>query len=201
MIGITAYALIFLTASPSSCPPDSLPFPYLTPAPSPFHSQTGVYMSPEVIDARGHGKPVDLFATGVVLFRVLAGKFPFRGITLQECYEQAISGKADFHGREFRDISKYGKQFCSSLLDPDPSARPTANQALSHPWFTEDREFLAEQMRYLPPQPKGSRMQSVRHLARALTGMPGSSATGPGSSIPIGIPHEPRSLPFNNSKV
>jgi serine/threonine protein kinase len=57
---------------------------------------TGCYMPPEVIGSRGHGKPVDLLSTGVVLFRVLTGKLPFSGVTLEECYNQVMSWKIDF---------------------------------------------------------------------------------------------------------
>jgi serine/threonine protein kinase len=129
---------------------------------------TGCYMPPEVIDSRGHGKPVDLYATGVVLYRVLTGKLPFRGVTLQECYEQVMSGKIDFHCREWRDISNEGKEFCATLLAADPAARPTAQQSLSHPWFVADEEFKLEQARqqHQFESKSGTRMHGVRNITR-----------------------------------
>lgn len=105
---------------------------------------TGCYMAPEVIDGRGHGKPVDIFATAVVMFRVLSGKLPFRGMTLQECYKQAMGERADFNGPEWKGVSKEGKRLCRSMLGPDPSKRPNVGETLRDCWFTEDGGFLAE---------------------------------------------------------
>lgn len=151
---------------------------------------TGCYMSPEIIDARGHGKPVDLFATGVVLFRTLAGQLPFRGMSLQECYNQAIAGRADFHGREWRGISREGKQLCSALLHPEPDKRPTAEQALNHPWFVNDEEFHREMARYSLKAEKPSRMSSLRNLtlSQSFAGKSGQSQRGTYQDVPLGSP-------------
>jgi serine/threonine protein kinase len=160
---------------------------------------TGCYMSPEIIDARGHGKPVDLFATGVVLFRVLAGKLPFRGMSLQECYDQAVQGRADFNGREWRGLSAEGKKLCAALLEPDPARRPTAGEALQHPWFTADEAFLREQARYAPATPKATqRLLSMRNMARTFTGS-ANTASGSQGAVPQGSPREPRSLQGSRS--
>lgn len=158
---------------------------------------TGCYMSPEIIDARGHGKPVDLFATGVVLFRVLAGRLPFRGISLQECYDQAISGRADFNGREWRGISVEGKGLCAALLHPDPSRRPTSEQALNHPWFVNDEAFHFEMAKYHPKPEKPRRMNSLRNLTLSHSFSGQSSRSGVQSGVPHGSPTSMRSLPRN----
>lgn len=144
---------------------------------------TGCYMPPEIIDARGHGKPVDLFATGVVMYRVLSGKLPFRGVTLRECYEQAVAGKLDFFGAEWRDISQEAKQLCGVMLSPDPARRPTANQALAHPWFSSDEAFALEQTRYANSNKGVGRLQSLRGLKRAVTGNL-HSPVSPSPSLP-----------------
>jgi serine/threonine protein kinase len=151
---------------------------------------TGCYMSPEIIDARGHGKPVDLFATGVVLYRVITGRLPFRGMSLQECYDQAMAGRTDFNSREWRGFSAAGKQLCAALLDPQPERRPTATEALVHPWFTEDEEFQRERARYTPgtPKPAGGKMTSLRNITRTFGGGSATSYMSPS-------PREPRSLP------
>lgn len=159
---------------------------------------TGCYMPPEVIDSRGHGKPVDIFAGGVVLFRVLSGRLPFRGMTLQECYNQAVSGKADFHGKEWRSISKVGKDFCSGLLEPDPSRRPTVAQVLAHPWFTADEKFQIELERYSPTKAKKERkVQSLRNLnlMKRPFGTEGKSSLSPrGIADLAGATRSPRHM-------
>lgn len=105
---------------------------------------TGCYMAPEVIDSRGHGKPVDIFATGVVMFRVLTGRLPFRGMTLQECYKQAMGEKADFNSKEWKGISQEARTLCRSMLSADPTQRPSTAEAIQHEWFEFDSQFMSE---------------------------------------------------------
>ncbi|KAI0559889.1 Serine/threonine protein kinase [Gracilaria domingensis] len=102
---------------------------------------TGCYMAPEVIDSRGHGKPVDIYSTGVVMFRLLSGRLPFRGMTLKECYKQAMKEEADFHTREWGGISPEAKELCKRMLSAKPDVRPSAENALVHRWFADDKEF------------------------------------------------------------
>ncbi|CAN8075798.1 unnamed protein product [Agarophyton chilense] len=102
---------------------------------------TGCYMAPEVMDSRGHGKPVDIYSTAVVMFRLLSGKLPFRGMTLRECYKQAMKEEADFHTREWGGISDEAKELCKRMLSSKPDTRPSAEHALAHRWFTDDKEF------------------------------------------------------------
>lgn len=105
---------------------------------------TGCYMAPEVVDGRGHGKPVDVFATAVVMFRVLTGRLPFRGMTLQECYKQAMGERADFGGTGWKGISMEARKLCRSMLCPDPAKRPSIKDILKDDWFAEDGTFLTE---------------------------------------------------------
>lgn len=153
---------------------------------------TGCYMSPEIMDSRGHGKPVDLFATGVVLYRVIAGKLPFRGMSLEETYHQAVQGRADLNSREWRGVSPECKSLCAALLHPEPEKRPTVAAALDHPWFENDEQFQIEKMKYSSgpkdsPRRRNSGLASFRKVK-----MFGASAAA--SSPPAGSPYEPRSL-------
>lgn len=93
---------------------------------------TGCYMSPEVIDARGHGKPVDLFAVGVVMYKLVVGMLPFEGETLKECYKQVMEAPPTFDHPKW---PVHAKALCQSLLEIDPEKRPTARAALKNPWF------------------------------------------------------------------
>lgn len=104
---------------------------------------TGCYMAPEIIDSRGHGKPVDIFASGVVMYRILSGKLPFRGLTIRECYKQAMMGRVQFIGKEWKEISDAGKTLCRRMLDADPEKRPSSADALGDAWFQCDGDFLS----------------------------------------------------------
>ena len=105
---------------------------------------TGCYMAPEVIDLRGHGKPVDIFAAGVVMFRVLSGMLPFRGLTIHECYRMAMDSKMDFYTKEWRGISKGARDLCAKMMCAQPEGRPTTKECLAHAWFAEDEQFAED---------------------------------------------------------
>lgn len=158
---------------------------------------TGCYMSPEVIDARGHGKPVDLFASGVLIFRVISGHLPFRGNSLRECYNQAIQGRPDFSGNEWDKTSDSFKQLCTALVEPDPSNRPTAEEALAHPCFTEDTKFKSERDRY----ELGDVVKKVQSLTAVQATGAGNGTKlqdyDPGSHSPASPLTEPRSSPWH----
>ncbi len=50
---------------------------------------TPSYMAPEIVRKHEYdGKPVDIWALGVLLFVLLTGTFPFRGISEQDLYQK-----------------------------------------------------------------------------------------------------------------
>jgi serine/threonine protein kinase len=93
------------------------------------------YMAPEVLDAGGHGKPVDIYATGVITYILLCGYPPFEpdnGIIYLE-----------FPSPEWDTISSSAKDLIEKLLISDPNKRLTAEEALKHAWI-KDVETLKE---------------------------------------------------------
>ena len=108
---------------------------------------TAYYLAPEVIDREKYGKPVDLWACGVVLYVMLAGKFPFYGDTDEKFMRRLKSG-VRFPEREWRSIAPAAKSLIRGLLDPNPATRLHAQQALQHPWITgSDSEGLVSSSR------------------------------------------------------
>jgi len=97
------------------------------------------YMAPEIYNRVGHGKPVDLWAIGVITYFLLSGYIPFERENLHE--ETLAIQKADykFEPLEFWEgISDNAKDFINKLLTIDPNARLTARNALAHPWLSEE---------------------------------------------------------------
>lgn len=105
---------------------------------------TGSYMAPEVIDGTGHGKPVDIFASGVLMFRMIAGHMPFRAISWKESYQLAVDERADFTSGAWTAVAKEARALCSWMLKANPDKRPTASEVLKHDWFERDPVFLTE---------------------------------------------------------
>ncbi|TIA86774.1 hypothetical protein E3P99_03573 [Wallemia hederae] len=95
------------------------------------------YAAPEILNSQAHSKPVDLWAIGVVTYVLLCGYSPFRSEELSELIQETNRGKIEFHDRYWSKVSDHAKDFVKALLQPDPSLRPTAEQALQHQWFKD----------------------------------------------------------------
>ncbi|KAG0219165.1 kinase-like domain-containing protein [Mortierella sp. GBAus27b] len=101
------------------------------------------YVAPEVLEQIGHGKPVDMWSVGVIAYTLLCGYTPFWGEDQASLFESIISGEYEFEEEYWKDVSGLAKSFINSLLVRPAEKRPTATQALNHPWF---RAMLEEDM-------------------------------------------------------
>ncbi|CAG8655376.1 13601_t:CDS:2, partial [Dentiscutata heterogama] len=92
------------------------------------------YVAPEVLKELDHGKPVDMWAIGVITYFLLSGNIPFGDGELMAIIQADYS----FEPQEcWERISERAKDFISKLLNVDPDSRLTAHQALNHSWFCE----------------------------------------------------------------
>lgn len=114
---------------------------------------TGPYLAPEILKQVPYGKEVDLWALGVVVFYMLAGRLPFDQ-TNQKLLFHAIKNH-DY--KMVAELSAEAKHLISSLMEPDPQKRLTAEEVLTHPYvlnqplsnFTERKPEENE-----PPPPR-----------------------------------------------
>jgi len=94
------------------------------------------YMAPEIILHKGHGKPVDMWAIGVLTFIILSGYCPFSGETVAEENNNIVHCNYEFEPEDFwAGISDKAKDFIRKLLVINPEKRLTAHQALQHEWI------------------------------------------------------------------
>lgn len=103
---------------------------------------TAYYLAPEIANNLPYTKPVDLWACGVVLYVMLAGKFPFYGDT-DEKFMRRLRAGVKFPEKEWSGISADAKALVRGLLDPSPASRLTANQALEHRWLVDESDVTA----------------------------------------------------------
>ncbi|KAF8154949.1 kinase-like domain-containing protein [Crassisporium funariophilum] len=103
-----------------------------------LHSLAGSfgYVAPEVLLKQGHGKPVDIWAIGIITYVLLCGYSPFRSEDVKVLIKETTAAKIEFHDRYWKNVSSEAKDFIKSLLNPDSTLRPTAAQALADPWLT-----------------------------------------------------------------
>lgn len=81
------------------------------------------YAAPEVMDRKGHGKPVDMWSMGVITYTLLCGYSPFRSENLRDLLEECSSGSVVFHERYWKEVSADAKDFILKLIVPDPERR------------------------------------------------------------------------------
>ncbi|OAQ84444.1 calcium/calmodulin-dependent protein kinase [Purpureocillium lilacinum] len=94
------------------------------------------YAAPEVMEQKGHGKPVDMWSLGVITYTLLCGYSPFRSENLRDLLHECTSSQVVFHERYWKEVSDDGKDFILKLIVPEPEQRWTSKQALGHIWLT-----------------------------------------------------------------
>jgi calcium-dependent protein kinase len=95
---------------------------------------TSYYIAPEVL-GRDYTQKSDIWSMGVIIFMMLCGRCPFGGQDDYEIQENVKAGNYSLSTKHWRNISTDAKSFVRSLLDMNPESRPTASQALAHPWL------------------------------------------------------------------
>ncbi|CAB1427198.1 unnamed protein product [Pleuronectes platessa] len=117
------------------------------------------YLSPEVLRKDPYGKPVDIWACGVILYILLVGYPPFWDEDQHKLYQQIKAGAYDvsslsstsvyqnisFLLPEWDTVTPEAKNLINQMLTINPAKRITADQAIKHPWVCQ-RSTVASMM-------------------------------------------------------
>ena len=98
---------------------------------------TPEYLAPEIILNKGHGKAVDWWALGVLIYEMLAGYPPFYADDRMQMYKIILAGKLVFP----TSTSKESRDLISKLLTQDLSRRlgnlrGGGRDIRAHSWFS-----------------------------------------------------------------
>uniref|UniRef100_A0AC35U7A7 Calcium/calmodulin-dependent protein kinase n=1 Tax=Rhabditophanes sp. KR3021 TaxID=114890 RepID=A0AC35U7A7_9BILA len=100
------------------------------------------YLSPEVLKKDPYGKPVDIWACGVILYILLVGYPPFWDEDQHRLYAQIKAGAYDYPSPEWDTVTPEAKSLIDAMLTVNPKKRITADQALKVSWIC-NRERVA----------------------------------------------------------
>lgn len=106
------------------------------------------YLAPEALkvsmydDAVGYGRPVDMWASGVIMYTMLVGCPPFWHRKQLIMVRMIMEGKYSFASPEWDDISENAKDLIAKLLVVAPKDRLTALEALNHPFFKREEKVV-----------------------------------------------------------
>eukprot|EP00058_Branchiostoma_floridae_P024541 XP_002610031.1 hypothetical protein BRAFLDRAFT_99984 [Branchiostoma floridae] len=94
---------------------------------------TPEYLAPEILLNKGHGKPVDWWTFGVLVYEMLAGQPPFCDEDHMGIYQKILTGMVYFP----RYFPSDATHLIRGLLRADLKKRMSSSDIFPHPWFKD----------------------------------------------------------------
>jgi serine/threonine protein kinase len=92
------------------------------------------YAAPELLRGESYTEKVDIWALGITMFACLTSRFPFK-TDPDEIRREILAGLPGLFEGEGIDFSVDCHALLDWMLAPNPAQRPSAEEALNHPWF------------------------------------------------------------------
>lgn len=134
------------------------------------------FMAPELMNGRGLGLSIDIYALGALLYNITTNRLPFEGPTPLAIFQAATAGT-------FEDPRKYNPQlseeFCAiiaSCLQPIPRKRPRSAEmvrlalktVLEDNGVTDVRDDLHDFMQNTEAYAQRAHARAVKHLVQQI---------------------------------
>lgn len=101
---------------------------------------TPYYVAPEVLTEEFYDSKCDVWSAGVIAYLILSFQLPFMGKDEESTVEllrDAENHPPKYDSMRWRTLDPLAVDFCKRLLQVDPSKRPKAREAMSHPWIVK----------------------------------------------------------------
>ena len=95
---------------------------------------TPYYMAPEVLKGE-YNEKCDIWSIGAITYYLITGTEPFKGNTSNQIFSRILYTEPDYSPSKFWNTSPVLLDFIKKCFSKDPLTRPTALEALQHPWF------------------------------------------------------------------
>jgi serine/threonine-protein kinase len=139
---------------------------------------TPAYMSPEQVTGGDVTRSADVWALGVILYQLLAGKTPFNGNTLQELTTQIVEAEPPPLERACPGLDPDIQAICRKCLEKDPARRYASADALANALLRWQRggPWLHRTLRFVRRRPV---LSTAAALLLAIAGTAGIVALRP----------------------
>ncbi len=136
------------------------------------------YMAPELFVGNAYDPRTDLYALGVVLFELLAGRLPFQGDSLPVLYQQHVAAPVPALRKLRTDVPEWLEHLTERLLAKRPSERyQSADEVLDD---VTHRRVIARRL------PSLARRDCVSCRAATLADLPWCTLCGYDLSVALG---------------
>ena len=95
---------------------------------------TPYYMAPEVLKG-DYNEKCDIWSIAAITYYLITGTEPFKGVTNNQIFSRILYTEPDYSPSKFWGTSAVLIDFLKKCFIKDPMKRPTAREALLHPWF------------------------------------------------------------------
>ena len=96
------------------------------------------YMAPEMIAKKGYDYKVDVWSTGVLVYKMLVGGCPFDAEKTVDIYEKIVDKPYDYNCKdEVVSVSFFAQRFIEALLQKDQKKRIALENIMEHPFMFE----------------------------------------------------------------
>ena len=96
------------------------------------------YIAPEVLK-KNYNEKCDIWSCGVIMYILLSARPPFGGNDDNEIMERVAIGKYDLENAPFDKLSSAALDLIRKCLTMDIKQRISAQEALNHPWFKDNK--------------------------------------------------------------
>ena len=94
------------------------------------------YLSPEMITGKPQGYPLDVWVSGLIMFKMLTGKPAFKGLVPSKIRDDILARNINWPKTNMNEImSKDAQDIINKLIQIDPRQRPTLADLKKHKFF------------------------------------------------------------------